>query len=198
MVLSGLKNSNDCWVYITNYFIIHNRVMFSKFPIGIYQICFKGLIFGILNDSGWRGALSISSDTNKSKYPQIQRATVPVQTSGKDEKVVSLITLIFAVRLDKLRIYTIYNPPESELLKVADMQMHVCTKILSICTKFVLLNAKQEKLALVNNFGTILQNSLRFHRFFNAILSPLFCAKCLVRNYCLCKKNLTLRRSALR
>ena len=37
---------------------------------------------------------------------------------------------------------------ETELLKVADVQTHVCAKKLRICAKFVFLNAKQEKQAL--------------------------------------------------
>ena len=42
-----------------------------------------------------------------------------------------------------------------ELLKVEDVQTHVCAKLSIICTKFVLLNAKQEKQALSYDFGTI-------------------------------------------
>ena len=53
----------------------------------------------------------------------------------------------------------------TELLKVADVQTHVCATFLSICAKFVFLNAKQEKQTLFYDFGTIWQNSWRFHRF---------------------------------
>ena len=44
---------------------------------------------------------------------------------------------------------------QAELLKVADVQTHVCAKYLSLCAKFVFLNAKQEKQALFYDFGTI-------------------------------------------
>ena len=40
------------------------------------------------------------------------RANVSVLTSGKEEKVVIPSTLIVAVRWGKLRIYTMFNPPE--------------------------------------------------------------------------------------
>ena len=35
--------------------------------------------------------------------------------------------------------------PKTELLKVADVQTHVCANFLSICAKFVFLDTKQEK-----------------------------------------------------
>ena len=43
----------------------------------------------------------------------------------------------------------------SELLKVADVQTHVCAIFFSICPKFVFLNTKQEKPALFYDFATI-------------------------------------------
>ena len=42
-----------------------------------------------------------------------------------------------------------------ELLKVADVQTHICAKFLSICSKLVFLNPKQEKQVLFYDFGTI-------------------------------------------
>ena len=46
-------------------------------------------------------------------------------------------------------------PSPPELLKVEDLETHVCAIFLRICAKFVLLNAKQEKQALFSEFGTI-------------------------------------------
>ena len=43
----------------------------------------------------------------------------------------------------------------AELLKVEDVQTHVCAKLLSICAIFVFLNSKQEEQALFYDFGTI-------------------------------------------
>ena len=65
----------------------------------------------------------------------------------------------------------------SELLKVADVQTHICAKLSRICAKFVLLNAKQEKQALFYDLGTIWQNSL----------SPFLYAKFSVRKFSLRK-----------
>ena len=47
------------------------------------------------------------------------------------------------------------NVWHAELLKVADVQTHICAKILSICSKLVFLNPKQVKQVLFYDFGTI-------------------------------------------
>ena len=61
----------------------------------------------------------ISWFTNKSVPQLLKRATNLVLTSGKEEKyVICPSTLNCAVRVGKLRIYTVQNPPEI-LLKLA-------------------------------------------------------------------------------
>ena len=41
---------------------------------------------------------------------------------------------------------------DAELLKVEIMQLHDCAKYIRICAKFGLMNAKQEKMALISHF----------------------------------------------
>ena len=59
---------------------------------------------------------------------------------------------IYDLKREDKAFNTIKKP---ELLKVADVQTHVCAKMLSISAKFVFLNTKQEKQAFFYDFGTI-------------------------------------------
>ena len=59
-----------------------------------------------------------------------QRATAPVQTSGKKEKnIISPSTLNFAVRGGKHGIYTLHNPPEILLMLAPPGGYKVCAVI---------------------------------------------------------------------
>ena len=65
--------------------------------------------------------------------------------------------LYYSILNSTILYYTILNYTilYSELLKVADVQTHVCAFFFNICAKFVFLNAKQKKTGTFYDFGTI-------------------------------------------
>ena len=86
---------------------------------------------------------------------------------------------------------------EPELLKAEDVRTHVCAIVLRNCTKFVLLDAKQEKtknffLMILAQFDKNFQNCTCFY----GILATFLCAKFSVWKIC-CAKELAYRRSGV-
>ena len=71
-------------------------------------------------------------------------------------KIVTTVTVIGIITDSVSHGSVPYQPLfAADLLKAEDVRTHVCANVLRICAQFVLLNAKQEKQALFNDFGTI-------------------------------------------